>query len=306
MNKLKKVLKIALPLLVVGLFLSASFAKANFGVNVGDIFTFDVIANERSVTLGANSATADGYEIDGHAFAAGTSVEIEVLEFDDSFINTTIYEIRSGSYYENDTSSTFAFQFSGILTIVFPILITYLYLDEALWNQTEAEELASLGINPFVEPETATWDLFKDFAAELQTGTSLISDPALQNLTLNAEYTDSVSEFLFEAYFGGHYTDTFSNGTHSFIQDYTIDHHFQFAINKANGVVKGHRIVGTLSGNTNGTVLEMDYDNHVELAGYNLPKLQFGGGFIPGFEWFIALPAIAFLGLIAVIIRKRK
>ena len=75
-------LKIALPLLVVGLFLSATFARANYGVDIGDTFTFDVIANERSITLGANSATADGYEIDGHAFAVGTSVEVEVLDFE--------------------------------------------------------------------------------------------------------------------------------------------------------------------------------------------------------------------------------
>jgi len=299
-------LKIALPLLVVGLYLSATFANANYGVNIGDTFTYDVIANKRTITLGTNTATADGYEIDGHAFAAGTSVEIEVLEFDDSFINTTIYEIRSGSYFENDSSSTFGFQLGGLFTIIFPLIISYGYLDESQWNQTEAEELAGLGISPFVEPETATWDLFKEFAAEVQTGTSLVSDPAMQNLTLQAEYTDSVTEFLFEAFMGGHFTDTYSNGTHIFEQDYTIDHHYQFAYNKANGVLKGHRLVGTLSGTTNGTVLEMEYDNHVELLGYNLPKLQFGGGFIPGFEWFIALPAIAFLGLIAVIIRKRK
>ncbi len=299
-------LKVIIPLALISLFLSTQLVTANFGVDIGDTFTFDCIAAERTITVGSNTGTGTGYTVDDHAFAAGTSVVVEVLEFDDSFLNTTIYEIQAGSYVENGSSSTFGFQFGGLLMTVFPLLFSLVYVDPIEWNQTEAEEAPGMLLEPFVEPEAATWTLFAEFAAEVQTGSSLISASGMSGLSIQAEYTDSVSEFFFESYLGGTFNDTLTNGTHTYLINYDVDHHFQFAFNKANGVLKGMHVEGSMEGTSNSTVIEFSYNMHTELAGYNLPNYQFAGGFIPGFEWFLVIPALGLLVALPIIIRRRK
>jgi len=299
-------LKVIIPLALISLFLSTQLVTANFGVDIGDTFTYDCIAAERTMTIGSNTGTATGYTVDDHEFAEGTSVVVEVLEFDDSLFNTTIYEKQAGSYVENGSSSTFGFQLGGLLMTVFPLLFALGFVDENLWNQTEAEAPPGMILEPFVEPEAATWTLFADFAAEVQTGTSLLSDPAMSGLSIQAEYTDSVSEFFFESYLTGTYNDSITNGTHIFLLNYDVDHNFQFAFNKANGVMKGMHIEGSLEGTSNSTVVEISYNMHTELAGYDLPNFQFGGGFIPGFEWFLVIPALGLLVALPIIIRRRK
>lgn len=299
-------LKVIIPLALISLFLSTQLVTANFGVDIGDTFTFDCVAAERTMTIGSNTGTGTGYTVDDHAFAAGTSVVVEVLEFDDSLFNTTIFEKQAGSYVENGSSSTFGFQLGGLLMTVFPLIFALGFVDENDWNQTEAEEAPGMILEPFVEPEAATWTLFSEFAAEIQTGTSLLSDPGMSGLSIQAEYTDSVSEFFFESYLTGTFNDSITNGTHTFILNYNVDHNFQFAFNKANGVMKGMHIEGTLEGTSNSTAVEISYNMHTELAGYNLPNFQFGGGFIPGFEWFLVIPALGLLVAIPVIIRRRK
>ena len=298
--------KVIIPLALISLFLSSQLVTANFGVDIGDTFTYDCVAAERTMSIGTHTGTGTGYTVDDHAFAAGTSVVVEVLEFDDSFFNTTIFEIQAGSYVENGSSSTFGFQLGGLLMTVFPLLFASLFVDEVEWNQTEAEEAPGMILEPFVEPEAATWTLFTDFAAEVQTGTSLLSDPSMTGLSIQAEYTDSVSEFFFESYLTGTYNDTLTNGTHTYLINYDVDHHFQFAFNKANGVMKGMRVEGTVDGTSNSTAIGMSYEMHTELAGYNLPNYQFAGGFIPGFEWFLVIPALGLLVALPIIIRRRK
>ncbi|MCK5047487.1 MAG: hypothetical protein KAS22_12955, partial [Candidatus Heimdallarchaeota archaeon] len=269
---MKKMLKVIIPLALISLFLSSQLVTANFGVDIGDTFTYDCVAAERTMTIGSNTGTATGYTVDDHEFAEGTSVVVEVLEFDDSLFNATIYEKQAGSYVENGSSSTFGFQLGGLLMTVFPLFFALGFVDENTWNQTEAEEGPGMILEPFVEPEAATWTLFADFAAEVQTGTSLLSDPSMSGLSIQAEYTDSVSEFFFESYLTGTYNDSITNGTHTFLLNYDVDHNFQFAFNKANGVMKGMRIEGSLEGTSNSTVVEISYNMHTELAGYNLPN----------------------------------
>ncbi len=60
------------------------------------------------------------------------------------------------------------------------------------------------------------------------------------------------------------------------------------------------------SGTVGGTTRQITMNQKVEEVGYDIDGFAFGGGFIPGFEWFIAIPALTILGAIAVIVRRRK
>lgn len=286
------------------------FAQAgNFGVDIGDTFTYDCEASSRDITLGSNSASASGYEVDEQHFDEGTSVDVEVLAFETSFGNTTIFEIQAGSYTENSSSSNFGVQLGGLLMIFFPLLFMGAYVNETAWNQTEAEADPGMMMEPFVEPGTATWDIFKDLAQEAQTATTMFSG-AESNLQIHADYTESATEFLFESYLNGTYEGNVTDGSSILFIDYTnVQNHFQMVYNIVTGVMKGMQLEGSLTGTSNGTAIQIDYHFQTELSGYNLPNYQWGDvGWwpFPGFGFFAAIGAISSLFIIAVIIRKRK
>ncbi|HUU77069.1 MAG TPA: choice-of-anchor S family protein [candidate division Zixibacteria bacterium] len=302
-----KCLKFILPLALIGILISPMIVGANFGVDIGDTFTYDCVTSELSISIGSKSASVTGYAVDGHDFAVGTSVVVEVLEFDDTFFNTTIYEVQAGSYAENGSSSTFGFVLSSIFMMFYPMLFIGGFVNETSFNQTEAEETPMLFMLPFVEVDPATWTGFANIANELQTGTSLIVSQA-SNMTIAAEYSDSVSEFIFEMRITGNYNGNVTDGSSILFVDYEVDHHFQFSYQKLTGVMNGMQLEGTLTGTSNSTALSLEYHQKTELEGYNLPNYELGGGTFsfPGFGILGAVLAVGSLFAIAIIIRRRK
>jgi hypothetical protein len=298
---LKKALKFIIPFAVIGLLFSTQFANGTFGVVVGATYTYDVIKSNMSVAIGANSGSYSGYEIDDQVFAEGTQVEVEVTAVNPLDV---AYDVKAGSYFESDASNNLDLGFTTLLSILTPIVA--LALVEQDWNQTEVEEVGSPLLIPFVENETTTWQTYIDMANDLQTSAP-VPTTAFGQVGLNATYSDTVSTFVFELYFGG--TMAFND---TLITDYVevnaaLVHHFQFAFDKPTGVMLGMRMEGSVIGTSNGTAVSFQYNMHTEKVGYNLPKYEFGGGgFIPGFEWFIVLPAIGFIGTIVAIVRRRK
>lgn len=300
---MKKLTTILVPLAIIALMFSAQFSFATYGVNVGDTFTYDVIKSEIDVTVGTDSAHAEGYSIDGHHFAQGTSVNLEVTAVSSS----VEYEVSSGSYMEPDDCSTFGFLFGAIFMIVYPMLITVAFADFDNWNQTAAEEDPGILMSPFVDNDTSTWQGFKDLADDVQTGTPL-STEGIGDFYFNATYVDDVNNFLFESYMGGTFDMNNTVVTDTYFINAEIEHHFQFAFQKATGVMLGMRMEGSVVGTTNGTAIDVQYSQHTEKAGYNLPGYTFGGGFvfIPGFEWFVGITAIASLCVLPILIRRKK
>lgn len=298
---MKKALKIIIQLAIMGLLISTQFANATFGVEVGNIYTFDIIKSNISIAIGANSGSSSGYEVDDHAFAEGTQVDVEVTAINPLDVE---YEVQAGSYYETEYSGSIDLGF----TVFEPNFLPYIHFLEVdqPWRYTEVEKPISPLLIPFVENEITTWQTYIDLATDLQTAPPISTD-ALGAIGINATYSDTVSTFLFELYMG----ETIQvNDT--IITDYyeinaALVHHFQFAYDKATGVMLGMRMEGSVIGTSNGTAVSWQYNQHTEKVGYNLPGYEFGGGgFIPGFEWFIAIPALAFIGMIAVIVRRRK
>jgi hypothetical protein len=299
---LKKALKFIIPIAIMGLLISTQFANGTFGVEVGNTFTYDIIKSNISATIGTNSGSAVGYEVDGQVFGEGTQVDVEVTNVG---VSSVEYEIQAGSYFITETSSSLDLAFTTLLSILAP-LAAIMIVDQT-WNQTEVEEVDEPFIIPFVENETTTWDSYKDLADDLQTSPPVSTD-TLGVVGINATYTETVTEFVFELYFFGQLVMNDTLITDYYEVDADLEHHFQFAFTKSTGVLLGMRMQGSVVGISNATDIDFSYYYHVEKVGYNLPNYIYGGGggFIPGFEWFIAIPALAFIGTIAVIVRRRK
>lgn len=290
-------IKVILPMLIVGLLVSVQFTQATYGVSIGDEHVFDCVSAELNVTLGANSGGGTGYTVDGQHFAEGTSVTTNVTGF--SF--GVDYDIIAGGYTESSSSSTLGFVLGAVFMIIYPALIMYAYNSTTSWNQTAVDSDPGLLLIPFIENDTTVFDDFKDLADDVQSGTAVSTD-TLGEVILNATYTDTTTEFYFESYFGGT-LDINQTGT---IFTAEIEHHFQFAYEKASGVMLGIRLAGNFDGTVNGTTLQLDYDQHTEQDGYNLPGYIFGGGWTWPFPAFGIIAAFTAIGSIAVLVIKRR
>ncbi|MEA2070532.1 MAG: choice-of-anchor S family protein [Asgard group archaeon] len=302
---MKKILAIIAPLTLIGLLLGSQMGMGTYGVTVGSMYVFDCVESTASITVGENSATAQGYEIDGHHFDPGTSVTVNVT----SISSSVYYDKMAGGYTESASSSSFGFVFGSIFLMMYPYLLAVEFGDVGDWNQTEAEEDPGMLLTPFVENETSTWEGFRDLADDVATG-SLISETGDDELTINATYTENTQEFIFEFFLAGTLDHITTSGNQTLDLTGEIENHYQFAIEKPTGIMEGIRLEGFLTGTSNGTAIDIQYNFLTELEGYDLPPLEFGdGGFtfpFPGFGIYITLGALGTLTIIAVMVRRRK
>ncbi|NHJ87339.1 MAG: hypothetical protein FK734_17880 [Asgard group archaeon] len=302
---MKKAIKILLPLMIIGLLVTANSGLAEtYGVAIGNTYTYDVVASNVAITVGTESASASGYTLGSTHFDEGTSVTVNVTAVGTTDVD---YDIISGAASESEVSSTLSLAFTTIFYgVLFPLLFGIATTIE--FNTTEASEDPGILMIPFVSNETDTFDSYIDMANDIQAGPTT-TGTELGNLVMNATYTDEPDEFFFEFYMGGNYIYNDTIGTDYIYSDMDIEHHYQFAYQKTTGVMLGIRVESEITGTNNGTAVDINVLQHTELDGYNLPNYAFHGGPtwpFPGFEVVIAITAIGSVALAAVLIRKRK
>jgi len=284
---LKKELKIILPILIIGVLLGTSTVRGTYNVSVGNIFTYDVVKSNWDITFGTNSSSGSGFEFNDVKFPVGTQFTVEVTSVTPasgvSWDMTVGTETDSGS---NSPLDILGIAFSLFLPLIFAGSIS------GTWNQTEVDLGPSILTIFFVEPDTFS-DFFYQLANETFVTESL-SDTDYQFNNVYGAFDNSSTIAIFEWHFDITFTDTDAN----FGGTYT----YKFAFDKNTGQVKGQYYNFNYAGTIEGNNFVYKYTQLVEDENYNMP----GVGFIPGFEWFIALPVLAILGSIAVIVRKRK
>ena len=107
-------------------------------------------------------------------------------------------------------------------------------------------------------------------------------------------------------YYGGNMVSNFTAVTGIYFVDVEIEHHYQFAYTKSTGVMLGMRVAFDITGTSNGTSLDINFDSKVEQAGYNLPGFSIGGGWTWPFPAFGIIDAFGALGTLAVLIVRRR
>ncbi|MHA1156108.1 MAG: choice-of-anchor S family protein [Candidatus Heimdallarchaeota archaeon] len=289
---MKKLLKITLAILFASLFIGMSFAKADFTVTVGTVNTYDVNSAEWDFAVGADSSSGTGYEFEDQKFSEGTQFTVTVDAVTASQVD---YTVNVGAKSDTGVANSFA-----LLGIVFLMFYPILFAGGTMgtWNQTEADLGPSLMEIFFLEPEDSNEFFYEmantTFVSSVFTDTEWTydsiggtfendTDIAIFTWTLNAQYEIVASNTDF-------------SGTYSFV----------IAYDQTTGEVMGYRIDLDYSGTAEGAVLDIQLLQEVEMLGYNLPAGGlFPSGFI-GIELYIAIPALALIGLLGVVVRKRK
>ncbi|MHA1198511.1 MAG: choice-of-anchor S family protein [Candidatus Heimdallarchaeaceae archaeon] len=287
---MKKTLKIVLPILIAAALFGATSTHA-YGVSVGNIFTYDVVASNWDVTVGPDSSSGTGWNFLDVLRTVGSQFDVEVTAVDASGVD---WEIQLG--IDMDVGSNSAFDGFGLLILlVLPLLFTE---DIALTLDTGEADLG-LGLTElfFVDVETFSEVFYEMANTDIETDLS-DEDPAINIDQAGGIFDNDTSIAVFE----WHLDYTYVNA--SIDSNLSGTYVWQYAFDKSDGHMKGYYHMIDYSGTLAGVDFNYNLEQKVEEAGYDLPNV--GAGILPGFEWFIVIPIVAILGGIAIIRRKRK
>ncbi|MBN1330397.1 MAG: hypothetical protein JXA54_13065 [Candidatus Heimdallarchaeota archaeon] len=290
---MKKMIKFTLPILAIAMLLSTTLVQAEYSVTVGATYTFNVVEASQTISMGSNSGGGDGILFEDHAFPEGQQIVVEVTAESSSTVD---YDITVGSIVDSQSSSGFGDIFFVAFTLILPMLYT---LGFGVWNQTAVDAGPGLWGTFFID--TIMSEAFAEFSNQTAIDESFTNTGDIQYKKVGGHFDNSTSIAVFDWAYDIQITNSTTN------TDFGGTYRWKFAYEKNTGVVKGWKIALDYSGTLEGTVLDIVMSQTVTQVGYNIGNFYFGvGGFIPGFEWFIAVPALALLGGVAIIVKKRK
>jgi len=284
---LKKIIKIGLPLLIVIIMLAPTMTKADYNVAVGNSFTYDVVKSSWDYTYGTDSSAGKGFQFEDVKYAEKTQFTVLVTAASASSVgwNMTVGGVT-------DTGINGGGDLFGVALLMFyPLLLGDI---PSSWDQAEADLGPHIFPLSFVDAQE-----FSEFFYEMSNDTYIstaMSDPEWVVTNMGGSFDNTSAIAVFEWHFDSTWTDTVSG--HNYGGTYT----FIFAFDKTTGVLKGYYMNIDYSGQMEFTAVTIKHEQRVEQVGYNLP----GVGFIPGFEWFMVIPAFALLIGIPIIIKRRK
>lgn len=289
---MKKMLKIALPLFIIAMFLNTTMVRSDFAVTVGEDNNYDVITSNWSIAVGANSGSGIGFNVEGIGYDIGDDINVEVtaettidVDYDITLNGTDTYAWSSSGF-----GNIFFIAISIFLPLMMPGLVG------GTWDQAEIEKGPILWGDFFIHPVMT--EAFYEFAN---------NQTALDEIKNDPDY----SEYKFKKLKG-----VFENSTDIAVFDWACDFtikntttstnwggifRWKLAFDQTTGWVKGWGIKMEYDGTYEGTVLDVVWNQVVQQEGYALGNFAI----IPGFEWFLVIPVLGLLA-IPVIIKRRK
>jgi len=272
---------------------STTLVHADYAVTVGSTFTFDVVESSHTINMGSDAGGGDGFLFENHAFAVGQQVVVEVMAETSSSVD---YEATVGSVTDSATSTGFGDAFGVVFAMVLPMFITMVY---SSWNQTAVD--AGPGLYSFYFMDTLMSEMFYEITNQTLLDEEFTDSGEFAYTQVAANFENSTSIAVFDWAYDIQITNSSTN------TDFGGTYRWKLAFDKNIGVVKGWKIAIDYTGTIEGELVEIIMDQLVEQVGYDIGSFFFGaGGFIPGFGWFIVIPALSLVAGIAVIFRKRK
>ena len=285
---MRKIIKFGLLFVLVSILLSPTLAKADFNVAIGNTFTYNANKSNWDITYGTDSSTGTGFCFDGQNYVEGTQFEVLVTGASTTSVNwnmtvgsTTLAGINTGMD-----------GFVMLFMLLYPLVIGDY---SGGWNQAVMDLGPELFTLFFVDVSMFS-EMFYEFSNETYIS-SMFSTTGWVMTNIGGSFDNSSAIAVFEWHLDMTYTDAGSG--HNYGGTYTLI----YAFDKTTGAMKGYYMNVDYSGQLDFTSVNVDWQQKVEQVGYKIPG---AGGFIPGFEWFIAIPALTLLAGIAVIVRKQQ
>jgi hypothetical protein len=279
-------MKISITILLVLVILAPTMTRGAYNVAVGNTFSYEAVKINWDIQLGTDSSSGTGFSIDETHYTDKSQFTVEVTAADSVHVD---WDLVIGT----DTIAGTNFALDG-LYFVFALFMPLFYSLPSTWNQT-AMDLGPELVPIFFVDISGMSDFFYELSNDTYVSTAF-SDPEWLITNIGGTFDNSTNIAVFEWHFDMTWTDAVSG--HNYGGTFT----FIFAFDKTTGQMKGFYQDLNYSGQVDFTVQNVKFTQRFEEVGYNLP----GVGFIPGFEWFIVIPALALLAGIPIIIKRRK
>lgn len=288
---MKKTLKIILPLVLALTLIGSIMTQASYGVSIGETFTYDVEKSTWNITVDTDSSSGTGFNFLDVKRAVGTQFVVEVTAVDPFGVD---WEMSIGTDIETGSNSPW-----DVLGIAFSLILPLLFSMGAPgdFNQTEADLGISVSSLFFVDAEGFS-DVFYEFANTDMEVNITEEVPGINIDQIGGTFENTTSTAVFEWHLDASYTNATTDS------DFSGTYVWQYAFDKTDGHMKGYYQKIDYSGTAGGIDFSYKVEQRVEEEGYNLPAVSASG--LPGFEWFIIVPAIALIGGVTIINKKRK
>jgi hypothetical protein len=296
---IKKISFALIPLILIFIICSSSFAartQAAWGSISGSSTEYLLensvwIVNINNLEASGNGASFNEINID-----MNTRFDVDVLDVDDvwgvDFKVTNYTDANSNGFI---TTDMFFYQFSKFL---------YYPVEECnrLVNSDFNEE--EIGRGPpliqwfFVEPEQDVWD-FLDNLTNIDYHNSL-PDSLLFDATLQADLEIVDNLVIFDMYMRGTYLNETANTLVQF------NHMVKFVWSEVSGILQGYRVATSINGKYQGYSIIEELQIINRKSGFELPKFKFISGFIPGFEFLVAMISLGAILVTTIIYRQKR
>jgi len=243
-----------------------------YDVEINDGFDFEILKCENTFYLDDVYGYGQGFEIDNHHFDQGTTVNFNITSFP---LFSVEYNISAGGYSEITSNNLFGDLINHYTYTIYPQTFLNIYYNTSDWEETDLDGDPGYEFIPFINNASFTWESMVELVEEANNQTYLSSWQTALAST-NGTYTNTTTEFYLEYYLHGPIRQNITDNGQIFLMEVDVEHHYQFAYNKTDNSMLGFRLMGELDGESNGTTMEISYDYHTELVGYDLPNLIFG------------------------------
>jgi hypothetical protein len=241
-------------------------------------------------------AGGDGASFNGINIDMNTRYDVDVLDVDDVWgVDFKVTNNTNANSNGLITTDMFYYQFSKFL--YHPIEECDRLVNSG-FNEEEIERGPPLIQWFFVEPEQDLWD-FLDNLTTLDYHNSL-PNSQLFEATLQADMEIVEGLVNFDMYMRGTYLNETEDSSVQF------DHMIKFVWSEISGILHGYRVATSINGEYQGYTIRMELQMINRKSGYDLPKFKFLSGFIPGFEFLIAIIGIGSVLVLTIIYGKKK
>ena len=281
-------MKVGILFLLAIIMITPTMTKSVYNVAIGNSFTFDVVKSSWDLSYSTDSSTGKGFQFEEVKYAEKTQFTVLVTDASTSVVHWNM-SISSVTLEGSNDGCDMMIAFGDYL--FYPLLLGDF---SSGWNQTKVD-LGPLLFPVFFVDVSSFSGFFYRMSNDTYVSTTFSTDVwVVTDVSGSFDNTSAIA--VFEWHFDMTFTHVASG--HNYGGTYT----FIYAFDKTTGALKGYYMNINFSGQMDFTAVTAKLEQRVEQVGYNLP----GVGFIPGFEWFMVIPAFALLVGLPIIIKRRK
>jgi hypothetical protein len=273
--------------------------KGLYGVTVGEIYNYELIMASQNLTYGDHFASSRGIYAWDYTFNEGAILTYEITNVSDL---SAEFNFSSGSFDMSLMTIEWV-DLNLILMMSFQVISLVESYNLDPWNQTIWERGINLPyMSPFLEISNDTWDEITNIDQYLSSFCDDISGQDTIIYQFSEFQTDEILEV--ETYIEGDILGSIW-GVNA---EVTLSNQLKFVFNTETGVLQGIHVKAFIKGDYfNYEDLEISYEYHIELVGYDLNDFSFSEVHVVGnFGELTIIGTITFMCIIILIKYKKK